>query len=272
MINKHTLQRSFVRYFFQAMIGVAFILFSFGCSSDTQKIVQQDSTGTSEASYSHIRNEEKESTVFTPSQQNSLKEGPLELLNSTAEAIKIKLEERKDIYAITWSFDRALVAFAQGDTNSWEGQIYIWKVGEKTPTIISEIDDRICEFFWSPNSSYVFVDTGTSLQRGGIIISAKELKKVATIGYIGGPLWSPDSKWVVVGIESNIPPITPTELGGTVDLIIYNVENQEKKLIAQATSEFYYLPFKWDEDGKLTYRKIYFDNPGNQEYLTYLYK
>jgi len=175
--------------------------------------------------------------------------------NSTVESISKELSQRKDVYIVTWSPDTTAVAFVQGDPQVLEGHAYLWKVGEQQPRTFDLARDRICEFVWSPNSQYIFIDIGTSSQREGIIVSTKELKTIGSIGYTHDPLWSPDSKWVALGVVRKVEPQIPWELGGTIDLALYNVASKELKVVAQGTSDFYYLPKKWESDGTLRYEK-----------------
>ncbi|SHH20477.1 hypothetical protein SAMN02745135_00046 [Caloranaerobacter azorensis DSM 13643] len=240
------------------LIFIVMLLFLFmsGCAKENQVINKKSEP-----------NEQDTSIAI----KNNTKDEILEVLNSTRENIEAKLKERKDIYAVTWSYDGRQVAFVLGDTEGWYGQMYIWTVGKKKPVSIGEDEDRICEFIWSPNSKYVFVDTGTSCERWGFIVSTDNFKIIDGITYTGVPLWSYDSKWIALGTISDIQPITPIELSGTVDLTIYNVETREKRIIAKGTSDFKYTPRRWDKDGILIYEKIYFLNQKENEQLTYHY-
>lgn len=193
-----------------------------------------------------------------------------EQCSSKIEEIKSKLK-KTDIYAVTVSYDNNYVAYVQGDKQLMEGQLFLWKVGDNNPKIVDGVNDRICELYWSPNSQYLFVDIGTSAQRAGIIVSASENKELYGIGYIGGPLWSLDSKYVAIGMVSKIQPVTPTELDGVRDLVLYDICTQQKKIIAHATSEYDFIPRQWDKDGTLHYDKHYYiEKP--MEKLTYVYR
>ncbi|KKM09719.1 hypothetical protein SY88_17425 [Clostridiales bacterium PH28_bin88] len=193
----------------------------------------------------------------------SQEKGPddhLESIVGTSEDIKAILSQRKDAYAVTWSPDGTVVAFVVGDTQGMEGQMYLWFSGDQRPKLISGITDRICDFYWSPDSQYVFVDTGTSAQRGGIIVSVEQHKEIGRIGYTHRPQWSPDSKMVALGVVRKVEPPIPWELDGTIDLALYNVETGELNVVATGTNEVYYYPVKWDRDGTLTYEKHFINN------------
>jgi len=177
---------------------------------------------------------------------------------NTLSDIKTKLN-KANIYGATVSPDNGFVAYIQGNSELWEGQLYLWQVGSSEPKLIPRVNDRICKLLWSPNSSYLFVDIGTSVQREGIIVSAREDKSIGDFGYTGGPCWSPDSKWVAVGmVNSSIQPVTPTELNGVQDLVLYNIQTKEKKVIVKATSEYDFVPREWLANGNLEYDKYYY--------------
>ena len=234
-----------------------------GCSKSQKKENNQEAiqqTDKAESSKPEEKNIQKPYNTSNNAQHKS---------DSKIEEIKSKLN--KDTYGIAVSFDNNYVAYVQGDTQLLEGQLFLWKVEDNSPKLIDGVKDRICKLYWSPDSQYIFVDIGTSAQRAGIIVSTKDNKALYGIAYTGGPIWSPDSKYVAVGMVSKIQPITPTELDGVQDMVLFNIQTREKKIIAQATSEYDFIPREWDKDGTLHYDKHYYvDKP--IERLTYLYK
>jgi outer membrane murein-binding lipoprotein Lpp len=188
-----------------------------------------------------------------------------------ADEIKAALKNMKDAYAIEWSNDGTAVAFARGDKETVNGQMFLWKLGDREPVSIGDKDLEICNFYWSPDSRHVIADIGTSVVRYGIIASSEEASEVLEIEYIGPPLWSPDSKWIAVGTLSDIEPAVFIELERTVDLTLFNIETQEKKIIEKGTADYYYSQDSWSKDGKLNYSKCYFSEKGS-EHLVYKYE
>lgn len=207
-----------------------------------------------------------------PVQKEPIQEEPLEITESNKESINALLSKRRDVYEVKWAYDGKFVAFVKGNTQMMEGQLFLWKVGDKKPIIIEDQNDRICEIIWSPDSNYAFIDIGTSSLRAGCIVAAKECRTVKCFTYTGGSYWSPDSKWIAIGVESTIEPITPTELNGVTDLAILNIKTYEKKIIAKAAREYYFIPRSWDKDGILHYEKYYYEGKESGEKLTFVYK
>jgi Tol biopolymer transport system component len=191
--------------------------------------------------------------------------------SSGTKIISDALSQRKDVYGITWSPNKTAVAYVQGDAQILEGQMFLWRVGDKEPSVINNVQGRICEFFWSPNSKYVITDLGTSAQRQGFIVSAKKLEKIAEVNYTGNPCWSPDSKLVAVGVVTPVEPLPPWELDGTVDLALYDIETGNLNVIEEGSHEVYYRPSSWESKGTLLYEK-HNVNSGDVEKFTYSLK
>lgn len=194
--------------------------------------------------------------------------GPEKVAVNDFKTIDSLLKRQEGVVLISWAPDKSSVAYSVGDMG-WDDQLYLWNTGELEPVEIEGAIDMLCEFHWSPNSEYVLADAGSSIVRQGYIINTKDCNFIDTISYIGTVYWSPDSKWIALGEESNIKPEVDIELGGTVDLLIYNILTKEKKYIAKGTAEYQYFPDKWDEDG-LSYVKAYFTDPDNQELMIYV--
>ncbi|NLI90680.1 MAG: hypothetical protein GX434_00350 [Peptococcaceae bacterium] len=192
---------------------------------------------------------------------------PLKVVESSFDSIDSLLKER-DIELISWSPDRSAVAFSSG--KQMDQQLYLWQPGKTEPVELAKVKDRICELIWSPDNRYVVADAGTSISRSSYVIDATDSHLLDCIVNIGAVCWSPDSKCLALGQESDIKPEAAMELNGTVDLVIYNIETKEKKIIAKGTANYYYFPVTWEENGILSYKKIFFKNPANQEMTTYI--
>lgn len=262
-------EKKLIKHLILLSIIVAF-LFSLGCNG--QKAAQEEKENSGDEKQNIITEAVTKEKIPELPTQETIKEEPLETTESNKESIDDILNKQRDVYEVKWSYDNMFVAFVKGDPDFMEGQLFLWKVGEKKPIIVESLNDRICEIIWSPDSKYAFVDIGTSALRAGYIVEAKECKIGKSFTYTGNSQWSPDSKWVAIGMESTIQPITPTELNGVVDLVIYNVKTGEKKIIAKATSEYDYTPRSWDEDGILHYEKYYYTDRDISEKLTFIYK
>jgi hypothetical protein len=60
----------------------------------------------------------------------------------------------------------------------------------------------ICKLEYSPNNEYLFVDTGTSIARNGVIVNLKKGKVIGTLRYLT-MFWSPDSKYIGIEVDSS---------------------------------------------------------------------
>lgn len=198
--------------------------------------------------------------------------GILKLEQSNYENINELLNKQKDVYAITWLSDKNYVAFVKGDTTSLFGQMYIWKVGDKESVLVEGLNDRICELKPSPNDKYYLIDIGTSVSRTNVIFSVRENKEVGRIGVVGMGYWTYDSKYLISASISEIQPIIQTELEGTTDLTLYNIETKEKVILETGTPDYYFLAWEQEDDGTIIYYKKYFKYHDLDEELKYIYK
>lgn len=194
----------------------------------------------------------------------------LKITSSTFEIIRDYLEEMEAVIRQDWSIDNKLVAFSWGK-DGWDDKMYIWRVGEVEPIQIADVEDRLCKFYWSPDTNFVFADAGSSSERVGYLISMDWFKKIDAIPYVGSPLWSPDSKWIAIGKFSNVKLLPLTEWYNTVDMVLYNVLTKEIKILAEGREDFFYIPKSWDGDGRLTYLKRSILDSSSQEEIIYNY-
>ncbi|MFA5523397.1 MAG: DUF3221 domain-containing protein [Tissierellales bacterium] len=181
------------------------------------------------------------------------------------------LKRREDIDIMEWSSDETCVAFLINDTD-WGGRMYLWHVGDLEPIEIQAEKDIICEFIWSPNSEYVIADIGTSNSRTGYVVKSKDNALLYNIGYIGNFIWSPDSKFVALAMESEVKSIALTELDGTTDIYLFNIETEEITIVDKGAPEYFLWITSWDSDGLLHYEKSYVNEPDKSESLTYKYQ
>lgn len=163
-----------------------------------------------------------------------------------------------------WAPDERKVAFAypHPDENTNESQMYIWLVGEREPRVIEDVTGyRITDFYWSPDSQYVFVSAGTSAIHEGLLISAQTFSFLTQLAYMSMH-WSPDSTMIALGImNDSVQPLVDTELSGSVDLAVYHLDEKLLEFIEVASEEYYFSVENWEDMERLTYRKIYFENP-----------
>ncbi|SCG82781.1 hypothetical protein DW1_1208 [Proteiniborus sp. DW1] len=195
----------------------------------------------------------------------------LKLEESNYASIDEALKKREDIDIMEWSPDESCIAFLISDID-WGGKMYLWHTGAPEPVEIQAEKDMICEFIWSPDSEYVIADIGTSISRTGYVVRSKDNALLYNIGYIGNFLWSPDSKFIAMTLESEEKSIALTELDGTTDIYLFNIETEEMQIIDKGTPEYGLCITSWDSDGTLRYIRSYVNEPDKSEELSYQYQ
>lgn len=201
---------------------------------------------------------------FTTSQGMSPDTKVLKLDNSSFDNIMAKLALSKGVYGITPSNDKEYIAFVDGNPNELTGQLFIWKVRENQPVAIPISEQRISEIKWSPKDDYIFVNTGTSSVRNGKIITAKDYSIIDEIEFVGKTYWADSNTLILATFGEAIPSIS-VEWDHSTDLIFYNLETKEKKIIAEGSSDFYFLTFGLQGDNTLIYEKRYFDGSESEK-------
>jgi len=193
-----------------------------------------------------------------------------ELKESNYSSINDLLSKYEDVDIISWSPDKTCVAFLINDTDG-VGKMYLWHVGDQKPIETHAEKDLICEFIWSPNSEYVIADIGTSISRTGYVVRAKDNALLYSISYIANILWSPDSKFIAMTLESEEKSIVETELEGTTDVYLFNIETEEMQLIDKGAPEYFLWITSWDDDG-LHYIRSYVNESDKSEEFIYKYQ
>ncbi|MDC0760189.1 hypothetical protein POF51_05755 [Brevibacillus sp. AG] len=166
---------------------------------------------------------------------------PYQGLNKIREIEKVKGgtyqgEWKEDEYTFhaEWSPNFQAVAYYKGTTE--DGQAYIWKVGNDSPSPIKEaVIDRYF-FTWSPDSEYLLLDTGTSRHRGGQIYQVANDRMSEPFSYISQFRFSPDSKRAAFSQLSGI--ISKEKYGmedeETEDIWLYELSTGKQKKLLQA--------------------------------------
>lgn len=196
---------------------------------------------------------------------------PFELKKSGYNEIDDVLNKQENVDIIRWAPDKSCVAFLINNTDG-EGQMYLWHVGIKAPVEVQGAEGMICDFIWSPNSEYVVADEGTSNSRTGYVVKSKDTVVLYSMGFISDFFWSPDSKFIAMAKESEVKSAVLTELEGTTDVCLLNIETEETKIIDRGAPEYNLWITSWDNDGILHYVRSYVNEPGKSEELTYKYQ
>jgi hypothetical protein len=121
-------------------------------------------------------------------------------------------------------------------------------------------DEYIGDIFWSPDSKYLFIDMGTSPQRGGNLYDVKSMKLLKSIYYEGGVFFSPDSSKLAYsnGKLNDIVSIASDLLDGytSADLVILDITTLEEYALLKATETTRYSVTSWKTDNGIGYSKV----------------
>lgn len=215
------------------LIFLMIVLLTVGCTGEEKKMSEESSSFPALSEDKEVNRE-----TFSDGSQWS---------------IKAYLKELPNVFLEKWSPDNKKVAYSLFEQFRENGKIFIWQVGEKEPKVVQGVEGKIDELYWSPDSRYIIADIGTSALRLGEIIDAEKRIRVESIEYVAKPVWSPDSEWVALGSVRPIKPPIEWELDGTIDLVMYNIETKETKVIKEGNQQEYYKPISWGMDGVLEY-------------------
>jgi dipeptidyl aminopeptidase/acylaminoacyl peptidase len=156
------------------------------------------------------------------------------------------------VYDITWSPDESMVAFIREEQ---QANVYVWKTGESSATLISVAESTTSGFSWSPDSQYFLINVG-HMGPGTItstLIKASSLEVVSTditTVSISAPVWSPDSKHLALSLDD--------EAGsGNIEIVIYSVEGNDTASLLKSTNSYGPYTVKyWDNSGNIGYTEL----------------
>jgi len=177
------------------------------------------------------------------------------------------LKEDKTVFNVVESPDKNAVAYMVSQTESDEDSnedsmtLHIWNVGDDKPqSATGNPESMVGDVFWSPNSDYVFVDSGTFVTRNGGLYSAKTLEVVDTFGYVERVYFSPNSKHIFYSSGYDPHSTVKTVKGDYLDpseafdLVLYNMETRENTVLLKGTETQDYFAIGWLDDHTLSYR------------------
>lgn len=212
----------------------------------------------------------KTSEAISQQNEQEYEQLQLKIAQSSYMSIDNLLKSHGRINEISWTSEKTMAVFSMSD-NGWDDEMFIWQVGHEEPQKIEGINDILCSFIWSPDGKYVIADSGTSVCRSGYVVGTEGRKLLYKIGYIGEPFWSPDSKYIAIAQENEIKAIVETELDGTTDIYLLDIESMEKRVIDEGTPEYSLWIKEWTNDGNLVYEKCFYKDNSSEE-VTYDYK
>jgi hypothetical protein len=180
------------------------------------------------------------------------------------------LSSQKDIFNIKESPNKKYVTYMHSDTASAYEKLtlHLWRVGNPQPLETSRIEkENVGDILWSPNSDYVFVDTGTSVIRNGDLFSVEGLKKVTSLGYFHTIYYSPDGKKILIGstndkissIKSKY--VSPENI---VNLSIYDIASNKLTTELKGSDNEDYNVIGWLDNQTISYHLNKYSDPNGE--------
>ncbi|TXK84352.1 hypothetical protein [Paenibacillus sp. N3.4] len=176
--------------------------------------------------------------------------------------VRNELKSQTGIFDITESPNKKYVAYMHSDTNSQYDPLtlHIWRVGDDKPQETQEMkEETVGDVIWSPNSEYIFVDTGTYVTRAGDLFVAEGVKKVVSLGYLHSIYFSPNGKKI---LYSKLNRDVSTLKGKYVDpfeafdLVMYDIATNKEEMILKGTETEDSNAIGWLDSQTISYNLI----------------
>jgi hypothetical protein len=161
------------------------------------------------------------------------------------------------IHNIAWSPDHKIAVYHKDNLSI--GKVYLWRVGEEEaiPVVINKSSDIIVSaFIWTPDSEHFLVDDGTAVDRGGYLISVKNLQS-KEVHYHSNVYFSPDSKRMLFSEWVNILSSykKDIEAGYSYDLSVLNLDTYEVTALMKPTDTTDFIAQGWSDNSTVKYTK-----------------
>ena len=173
------------------------------------------------------------------------------------------LQEDKTVSHVIESPDKKAVAYMVSDTGSEEEPmtLHVWSVGDNKPrSATGSPETMVGDVFWSPDSEYVFVDSGTFVTRSGELYSVRTLEVEGTFDYVQQAYFSPNSKYIVYSTGSDPLSAVKTVKGDYLDpseafdLVLYEMETRQSTVLLNGTETQDYMASGWLDEHTLLYQ------------------
>lgn len=202
------------------------------------------------------------------------KEDPIQRTSDpyTLDQIEGILQDDKSVFHVIESPDKKAVAYMVSPTGSDEDPmaLHVWIVGDDKPrSATGSPESMVGDVFWSPDSEYVFVDSGTFVTRSGELYSARTLEAVDTFGYVQQAYFSPNSKYIAYSAGSDPLSAVKTVKGDYLDpseafdLVVYSMETRQHTVLLKGTETQDYIAAGWLDDHTLRYQATTYSTDNN---------
>lgn len=108
---------------------------------------------------------------------------------------------------------------------------------------------------WSPDDSYIVLDTGTDIERGKIIIDSKTGEKITDFAHIGEYSWLNENEIIFSNVQISDGINYGTKGAPPLGISILNVKTQERKIIIKTTKTENFMFAKLLDNNKILISK-----------------
>lgn len=163
--------------------------------------------------------------------------------DSTEESIGLDFErllsslEISDL-TVSESGDYGTFSVAETISEDETGGLYGTYLYNKKERSVTKIDPYEGNVIWSTQESYIVVDSGTSVERGGSIYSIDTKAAVDHIEYVMFPLWVSDSELVYAKSNESVELDAAMELRYTTDIVVRDVLSGQEEVIFEGSKDY----------------------------------
>jgi hypothetical protein len=162
----------------------------------------------------------------------------------------------KDIINFSWSPNHESVVYSKYE--ALQGKVYLWRKDEEEAIFVGNTDaeDRSSVFIWTPDSEHLLVDNGTSSDRGGYLISVKDLQK-KEVHYYSKVYFSPDSRRMLFSDWINIQSSYKKDIqdGYSYNLSVLNLDTYDVTVVMEPTDTTDFIAAGWLDNSTIKYIK-----------------
>lgn len=158
------------------------------------------------------------------------------------------------IFDCSISPDSKLASILLMDGNTGDRTALLYDLDKKTELTIAS--GALCETYWSPDSQYYILDSGTFVTRIGTLYAANSITPIKSLNYYNQLFWISSNQIVYPKENKEIALDAIVDPQYTSDIVIQNVFTDETEVILKGTDQYLFYVTSID-DGKINCIKKY---------------